>query len=254
MKEEYKDITYRNDLSNYKISNMGNIYNKESGKILKGSCNRGYKCCTLTSDDGKRQHIRVHILVAQEFLPNPDNKPVVNHIDENKMNARLDNLEWVTHKENSNHGSCQDRGAKHRKKPVNEYDLEGHYIRTWKSASDIGKYTSDVLGLRTRSGSGIQKMCGGTLKRGSVYNRQWRYYTGDCKDISPVEYKRKGGYTHEADLDFSKVVNVDDEYLYNSMSAKSIYAYFMDSENLTSQEKAMIEKLYVMYRQQVDKG
>ena len=83
--------------SNYKISDKGRIKNPK-GRILKGYVNNGYKIVGIGCKRGKSY--RVHRLVAQVFLPNFYNKPLVNHKDHNKANCKLYNLEWVTSIEN----------------------------------------------------------------------------------------------------------------------------------------------------------
>jgi len=83
--------------SNYKISDKGRIKNPK-GRILKGYVNNGYKIVGIGCKRGKSY--RVHRLVAQVFLPNFYNKPLVNHKDHNKANCKLYNLEWVTSSEN----------------------------------------------------------------------------------------------------------------------------------------------------------
>ncbi|AZD21234.1 HNH homing endonuclease [Pseudomonas chlororaphis subsp. aurantiaca] len=71
-------------------------------RVLKAATNKGYLYVCITADNHK--HFKsVHRLVAQAFLPNPENKPEVNHKDSNRANARLENLEWVTPKENTDH-------------------------------------------------------------------------------------------------------------------------------------------------------
>ena len=89
--------------SNYSVSNIGNIKNNKSKQILKSGDNgKGYLFCFLWKYN-KSKRFYVHRLVAQTFIPNPDNKPCVNHIDGNKENNNVNNLEWCTHSENMKH-------------------------------------------------------------------------------------------------------------------------------------------------------
>jgi hypothetical protein len=94
----------------YEVSNKeGRIRSVKTGKILKpGKDKYGYSHVALCKD-GKTSRFQVHRLVATMFIPNPNNKPVVNHKDENPSNNSADNLEWVTQKENLNYGTAQQR-------------------------------------------------------------------------------------------------------------------------------------------------
>lgn len=96
---------------NYEVSNCGEVRNKTTGRVLKPSVtHNGYLRVTLCSD-GKQTNKSVHRLVSGAFIPNPDNKSDVNHIDEDKTNNSVSNLEWLTHKENANHGTRNERVA-----------------------------------------------------------------------------------------------------------------------------------------------
>lgn len=113
MKEIWKDIEGYE--GKYQVSNFGNIKSlnyKLSGKekIMKLGKEHGYPVIQLFKNSNCKQ-FKVHRLVAQAFIPNPDNLPVVNHKDESRNNNRVDNLEWCTYKYNLNYGTARERNS-----------------------------------------------------------------------------------------------------------------------------------------------
>lgn len=104
--EEWKDIIGFEGF--YQVSNFGKVRNCVTGKILKpGLQGKGYYSVTL-----KRKGYKVHRLVAIAFIPNPNNLPIVNHKDENKLNNNADNLEWCDNRYNCNYGTGVERQLK----------------------------------------------------------------------------------------------------------------------------------------------
>lgn len=88
------------NFENYLISDKGEIKSIKTGKIMKPWLNEtGYLTITLKNIYGKRKTFKIHRLVAQAFISNPDNKITVHHIDKDKLNNKVNNLEWRTHKE-----------------------------------------------------------------------------------------------------------------------------------------------------------
>lgn len=95
-----KSIIINNEMWHYTVDDTGKIYNVDNNKELKGTIKNGYKCVQLWNHN-KPSIQRVHRLVAQAFLPNPNNLPVVHHKDNNRLNNRVENLEWMSYAENN---------------------------------------------------------------------------------------------------------------------------------------------------------
>lgn len=112
---------YRN--TNYLVSEDGKVYNKKTGRYLKQTNIGwgGYYRVQLGTKNGSPK--LVHRLVAEIYLPNPENKPEVNHIDGNKLNNHVSNLEWVTAKENAKHAASL--GLKNCFKSGNTFSKKG---------------------------------------------------------------------------------------------------------------------------------
>lgn len=111
MKQEveiWKDI--KGYEGKYQISNLGRLKNIKSNRlyISKTYGNKIYVNISLTSN-GVTKTFLWHRVVAIAFIPNPQNKPCINHIDNNPANNGVENLEWVTHKENTAHAVKQNR-------------------------------------------------------------------------------------------------------------------------------------------------
>lgn len=92
----------------YAITEDGRVYNYKTKKFLTGTKGDGYVTVELRKD-GKSKWLLVHRLVAEAYLENPNNYPVVNHKDEVKNHNWVDNLEWCTQKDNVNHGTARQR-------------------------------------------------------------------------------------------------------------------------------------------------
>lgn len=103
MEEEWRDI--EGYVGIYKVSSRGRILSlhTKKGFIRSQSINKNGYCEVSLSKNGNKTHYRVHRLVAAAFIENPENKPHVNHIDSNRANNAIENLEWVTPAENVNH-------------------------------------------------------------------------------------------------------------------------------------------------------
>lgn len=102
-----------NGYPGYYVDEDGNIYSRKSGElreIKQYPKTHGYLYVVLHKN-GKKYYLRVHRLIAKAFIPNPDNLPEVNHKDENKVNNRVDNLEWCTSSDNKIYGSRRKRVA-----------------------------------------------------------------------------------------------------------------------------------------------
>lgn len=182
MKEIYKDIIGYD--GKYKISNLGNVMSmnyrgntKKPRVLVPIRHHLGYLFVHLVSNDGKDKIKMIHTLVAEAFIPNTENKKFVNHIDGCKQNNNVNNLEWVTSKENMNHairtGLRNPHKNNHPKgadtpnsKAILQYTKDGEFVKRWECISDAARY----IGCKPGSISSNAKGRGKTL-HGFV----WRY-------------------------------------------------------------------------------
>ena len=151
------------DFPNYYCDKYGNIFSKR--KKLKQSKRNGYLCVSLCNN-GFSKSFNVHRIIAEAFIPNPENKPQVNHIDNNGLNNNYTNLEWATHSENMIHASKQGR-------------LPGKDILI-----DLANKRSKATDVKISSllGSSLIKMY--TIQSGKRERKYAQYYCKHCSNVA----------------------------------------------------------------------
>lgn len=105
--EKWKDIKGFEGI--YQVSSYGRVKNKRTNRILRPSINAYNYLSVVLCKDGEKKCVRIHRLVAQAFIPNPDNKPCIDHIDGIGFNNFVENLRWCTSKENGNYPLAKER-------------------------------------------------------------------------------------------------------------------------------------------------
>ena len=166
-----KPYYYEGKKTNFLVTKNGHVYNNRTGKELTpGDNSHGYKYVSLsdTKVGCSESRKKLHRLVAEVFIPNPDNKPVVNHKDNNRSNNNVDNLEWVTQSENLKYAAKQGR----------MFILKGEECHLTKYPDSKIREVCELLqaGYRNKD---VAKMTGVDKSYiSSIRNREWR------KDIS----------------------------------------------------------------------
>ena len=146
----------------YAITSCGKVWSYKSQKFLSQRKNHdGYLLVNLYKN-GTMKAYSVHRLVAEAYIPNPENKTEINHKDENKEHNWLSNLEWTTHKENVNHGTRNTRASKKTFAPVYCIELDKTFSSATEAMRQLGIYSAN-----------ISKCCKGQLKTCGGYH--WRY-------------------------------------------------------------------------------
>ena len=184
MEEIWKDIE---ECEGYQVSNLGRVRSVDRTLYLvnrwgdvkprryKGKIRsihqypNGYYAFTYRKQGIRKiENKLVHRLVAKAFVPGWFEGAVVNHKDENKANNRFDNLEWVTDSENKLYGTCQERNHKNQRHPVEQLDMDGNYIQTFRGIREAARaINGDMKSIR---------MCCKKDTMTHYYKRyRWRY-------------------------------------------------------------------------------
>ena len=156
----------------YAVTNDGKVYSKKTNKFINPSIgSKGYFQVCLTVD-GKKRTVKVHRIVAETFIPNPEGKPQVNHIDGNKRNNCVENLEWCTNSENQIHSyrviGNENHGGDGWKTPVICVEMNKTYCSARAAARDTGVCVSNII-------RACQK------KRKTAGGFHWNYVNGGRK-------------------------------------------------------------------------
>ena len=191
----------------YEVSDLGNIRSvtrkiidkNNKIKIIKGRIHKlyatksGYIAVSLYKNS-KQKVYRVHRLVAEAFIPNPNNLPQVNHIDENKENNCINNLEWCTVSENALHKTRKGE------RKILQYDRDGNFIKEWKSIK-IASIELNISYSTLQDAVKNNRYC---------FNSFWRYYSENYPDKIEVKisiYCGRPVYQYDLEGNFIKKWN-----------------------------------------------
>ncbi len=109
---------------NYFITKSGKVWSKNRNRFLKNKIDKKGYCCIGFRANGSRKEKKIHRLLAEIFIPNPENKPQINHINGIKNDNSIENLEWVTNEENMKHafktGLVDKKGEKNQNAKLND--------------------------------------------------------------------------------------------------------------------------------------
>ena len=167
MTEDKKDIKDYEGL--YAITRDGRVGSYKSNKFLKHKLARGYYYVSLYKE-GKGKNFRIHRLVAEAFIPNPEGLPHVNHKDECKINNCVSNLEWCDAKYNANYGTRTERIANKRSIPVYCEELNKTFYGAREAARELGLDNSN-----------ISSCCKGKYKTSGGYH--WKYAETSVEEV-----------------------------------------------------------------------
>lgn len=167
------------DYPNYAACSTGQIANLKTGKLRKFSNHKGYRQC-MVRKDGKKYNRFVHRLVANAFLPKPNEDQIIDHINGIRNDNRPENLRWCTVDENL-HFPLAVKNRDHLRKPCSQYDLHGKYIKSFNSIFEASE------NLKLSSGS-IYNCC--VNKKLTCGGFQWRF-GGNTNDIDPVRENKR---------------------------------------------------------------
>lgn len=173
----WKKIIIDNVITNYSVDEEGKVKNDITNKELSPRTQQGYKHVTIYINK-KPKSCRVHRLVATAFIPNSENKPYVNHLNGIRSDNRVENLEWATPSENTQHAVDTGLFKPTREKQVIQYSLNGDKIAIYRSISEAARKTNSSV-------EKIVNCC--QLVRKTHNEFQWRYKEDEVDRLQSVE-------------------------------------------------------------------
>ena len=221
--EEWRTIF---DFPNYEVSNKGNIRSKEyndslghlrsSKKLKKQVNNCGYEYVILSSKEEKHKTLTVHRIVAKTFIPNPEEKEDVNHIDGNKLNNNVNNLEWTTTQENIiKRYEIGIDGNNYKR--VSQFDKDGNLVGSFRSSYEAERIT----GI---SRTNIGGCCRGERLTAGGY--VWKFEIEEPKKIEKLDVALLGQCDNWLRCPTNKVTKQDVElnpYIIDNIRENTLY-------------------------------
>lgn len=199
----WKKIIINNIKTNYSVNEEGKVRNDLTNKELSPRIQQGYKHVTIYVNK-KPKSCRVHRLVALAFIPNPENKPYVNHKNGIRSDNNVNNLEWVTPSENTQHAVDTGLFKPTREKEVVQYSLNGDKIAIYKSISEAARQTGSL-------GEKIVMCC--QMIRKTHNNFQWRYKEDEVDKLqSTSPPKTKAKKVAQIDPKTGEIIAIYDSY------------------------------------------
>lgn len=260
MEEVWKDI--KGFEGRYRISNKGNVMNVKTNKILKYvKSPLGYATVRLYHGDVIEKYpfknCMVHKLMGETFLPNPNKLKMINHIDENKMNPSIENLEWVSARENANHGNRNETISDKAGKAICQYNLNGKLLRIWKNSLKPAKIISAQSGADMICiGGQIRNACNGRVTQ--AYGYMWRDYEKDSvqQQIKHVKSSYKTNDSYRRSMQKIKKIKFEEKDilegdLYNDSCFETSISELLDEIIANTIGQKYIDMLYVV-KQRVD--
>ncbi len=186
--EEWRAIK---EFPNYSVSDCGNVKNNITNKLMKINVKGGY-CNIQLTNDMCRKSFKVHRLVALAFIPNPENKSDVNHIDKNKLNNNISNLNWMTRKENNQHRLIGLVYKSNKNKRIMRINANEDVLETYNSIEDAGIWAfENKLTENSHNGrNAIGNCVNGQSK--TAYGFKWKYVDNSLENEEwrEIDYKK----------------------------------------------------------------
>lgn len=199
----WKKIIIDNVITNYSVNEEGKVKNDITDKELSPRVQQGYKHVTIYINK-KPKSCRVHRLVATAFIPNIKNKPYVNHLNGIRSDNRMENLEWVTPSENTQHAVDTGLFKPTREKQVVQYSLNGDKIAIYRSISEAARKTNSSV-------EKIVNCCQFTRKTHNEY--QWRYKEDEVDKLQSAELpKTKAKKVAQVNPKTNEVIAIYDSF------------------------------------------